>query len=119
MIYHAATKMISLTFWISPGEETSGVSSFLTTKPTSEIGALMIPLFKEYGVDIENKENFNKILEDVRSVSSSLVMQINSTSRKAFEVMGTTLTKRFLEKKGITKESFLIPIDLHKECLLI
>lgn len=98
-----------------PGEETSGISSFLTTKPTSEIGALMIPLFKEYGVDIENKENFNKILEDVRSVSSSLVMQINSTSRKAFEVMGTTLTKRFLEKKGITKESFLIPIDLHKE----
>src|SRR5574344_2737809 len=67
-----------------PGEETSGVSSFLTTKPTSEIGALMIPLFKEYGVDIENKENFSKILEDVRSVSSSLVMQINSTSRKAF-----------------------------------
>ena len=42
-------------------------------------------------------------------------MQINSTSRKAFEVMGTTLTKRFLEKKGVTKESFLIPIDLHQE----
>ncbi|MGL5893259.1 MAG: ATP-binding protein [Bacteroidales bacterium] len=98
-----------------PGEETAGVSSYLTTKPTSEIGALMIPLFKEYGVDIENKENFRQILEDVRSVSSSLIMQINSTSRKAFEVMGTTLTKRFLEKKGIMKESFLIPIDLHKE----
>lgn len=98
-----------------PGDETSGVSSYLTTKPTSEIGALMIPLFKEYGVDIENKDNFRQILEDVRSVSSSLIMQINSTSRKAFEVMGTTLTKRFLEKKGIMKESFLIPIDLHKE----
>ncbi|MDD3138065.1 MAG: hypothetical protein PHX08_03720 [Lachnospiraceae bacterium] len=101
-----------------PGDETSGVSSFLTTKPTSEIGALMIPLFKEYGVIIEKKDNFRQILEDVRSVSSSLIMQINSTSRKAFEVMGTTLTKRFLEKKGIMKESFLIPIDLHKELFI-
>lgn len=36
-------------------------------------------------------------------------------SASGFEVIGTTLCKRFLEKKGITKESFLIPIDLHKE----
>ena len=42
-------------------------------------------------------------------------MQVNTTSRKGFEIIGTTLCKRFLEKKGITKESFLIPIDLHKE----
>lgn len=98
-----------------PGEETTGVSSYLTTKPTSEIAALMIPLFKDYGINLEEKENFNEILEDVRSVSSSLIMQVNATSRKGFEIIGTTLTKRFLEKKGIMKESFLIPIDLHKE----
>ena len=98
-----------------PGEDATGVSSYLTTKPTSEIGALMIPLFKEYGIDLEKFDNFKQILEDVRSVSSSLVMQVNATQRKGFEVIGTTLTKRFLEKKGITKESFLIPIDLHKE----
>ena len=98
-----------------PGEEATGVSSYLTTKPTSEIGALMIPLFKEYGINLEKYDNFKQILEDVRSVSSSLIMQVNATSRKGFEVIGTTLCKRFLEKKGITKESFLIPIDLHKE----
>ncbi len=98
-----------------PSDEATGVSSYLTTKPTSEIGAIMIPLFKEYGIDIENKDNYNKILEDVRSVSSSLIMQANTTSRKGFEVIGTTLTKRFLDKKGIMKESFLIPIDLHKD----
>ena len=98
-----------------PGVEATGVSSYLTTKPTSEIGALMIPLFKEYGINLENYENFRQILEDVRSVSSSLIMQVNATSKKGFEVIGTTLCKRFLEKKGITKESFLIPIDLHKE----
>lgn len=98
-----------------PGEDATGVSSYLTTKPTSEIGALMIPLFHEYGIDLEKYDNFKQILEDVRSVSSSLIMQVNATQRKGFEVIGTTLTKRFLEKKGITKESFLIPIDLHKE----
>ena len=98
-----------------PGEESTGLSSFLTTKPTSEIGALMVPLFRDYGIDLESKENFNEILEDIRSVSSSLIMQVNATSRKGFEVIGTTLTKRFLQKKGIMKESFLIPIDLHKE----
>ena len=98
-----------------PGEETTGVSSYLTTKPTSEIGALMIPLFKEYGVDIADMKNFKQILEDVRSVSSSLIMQVNTTSRKGFEVIGTTLAKRFLEKKHIMKESFLIPVDLHQD----
>lgn len=98
-----------------PGEDATGVSSYLTTKPTSEIGALMIPLFHEYGINLERYENFKQILEDIRSVSSSLIMQVNATSRKGLKVIGTTLCKRFLEKKGITKESFLIPIDLHKE----
>lgn len=101
-----------------PGEDATGVSSYLTTKPTSEIGALMIPLFHEYGINLERYENFKQILEDVRSVSSSLIMQVNAISRKGFEVIGTTLCKRFLEKKGITKESFLIPIDLHKELFI-
>jgi hypothetical protein len=98
-----------------PGDEATGVSSYLTTRPTSEIASLMIPIFKEYGINIEDKKDFRQILEDVRSVSSSIVMQVNATSRKGFEVIGTTLAKRFLVKKGITKESFLIPIDLHKE----
>ncbi len=98
-----------------PGEETTGMSSYLTTKPTSEIGALLIPLFKEYGVDVADMNNFGQILEDVRSVSSSLIMQVNATSRKGFEVIGTTLAKRFLEKKQIMKESFLIPVDLHQD----
>lgn len=98
-----------------PNDEATGISSYLTTKPTSEIAALMVPLFKQYGINIEDKKNFKQILEDVRSISSSLIMQVNTTSRKGFEVIGTTLTKRFLEKKGITTESFMIPIDLHKE----
>jgi len=98
-----------------PNDETRGISSYLTTKPTSEIESIMVPLFKKYGINIAEKENFKEILEDVRSVSSSLIMQAGATAGKGFEIIGTTLTKRFLEKKGIMKESFLIPIDLHKE----
>lgn len=98
-----------------PSEEGTGIASYLTTRPTSEIGAMMVPLFHHYDIDLENKENFNQILEDVRSVSSSILMQVNETSRKGFEIIGTVLTKRFLKKKHILEESFLIPIDLHKE----
>lgn len=44
-------------------------------------------------------------------------MQINSTQNKAFEVLGITFTKRLLKKKrwSLLNESFMIPIDLHKE----
>lgn len=98
-----------------PQEETTGISSFLTARPTSEIESLVVPLFKEYGIDLTKYDNFRDILEDIRSVSSSIIMQVNATPNKAFEVIGTTLTKRFLDKKGITKESFMVPIDLHKE----
>lgn len=98
-----------------PSEDTTGVSSYLTTRPTSEIEALMVPLFREYNIELEKKKRFNEILEDIRTVSSSLIMQVNATSRKGFEIIGTALTKRFLHKKHILKEAFLIPIDLHQE----
>ncbi len=98
-----------------PGQETMGVSSYLTTRPTSEVESLMIPHFKAFGIDISEEDQFQELLEDVRTVSSSLIMQSNLTKNKAFEVLGITLTKRFLKKKGLLEEAFLIPIDLHKE----
>ena len=98
-----------------PGRELMGVSSFLTTRPTSEVEGLMQPHFKEFGIDLSDRKLFDSLLEDVRSVSSSLLMQMNATQNKAFEVLGITLTKRFLNKKGLLDEAFIIPIDLHKE----
>ncbi|WP_019207204.1 methylation-associated defense system ATP-binding protein MAD8 [Phocaeicola abscessus] len=97
-----------------PGQERTGISSFLTTRPTSEIEGLMKPHFKKIGINVED-ELFKELLEDVRTVSSSLVMQVNSTQNKAFEVLGMTFTKRLLKKKNLLSEAFLIPIDLHKE----
>ncbi len=97
-----------------PGQERTGISSFLTTRPTSEIEGLMKPHFKRFGITVKD-ELFKELLEDVRTVSSSLVMQVNSTQNKAFEVLGMTFTKRMLIKKNLLSEAFLIPIDLHKE----
>lgn len=100
-----------------PGEELSGISSYLTTRPTSEILGLLGPHFEEFDLDVHNPEDQQKIrmlLEDLRAVSSSLVLQLNSSKNKAFEVIGSAFTKRVLEKKGFLKEAFLIPVDLHQ-----
>lgn len=100
-----------------PGEEILGISSFLTTRPTSEVLGLLGPHFEEFNLNVHNEEDEHKIkilLEDLRAVSSSLVLQLNSTKNKAFEVIGSAFTKRVLEKKGMLKDAFLIPIDLHQ-----
>lgn len=94
--------------------DTSGISSYLTTRPTSEIEGFMIPLFDAFSIDISTKNRFANLLEDLRSVGSSLIMQVNSSRNKAFEIVGITLTKRILQKKGLLEDAFLIPIDLHK-----
>lgn len=97
-----------------PGQDRSGVSSFLTTLPNSEIEGLMRPQFEQFGIKVDS-DLFAELLEDVRAVSSSMVMQTQATRNKAFEVLGITLTKRMLKKKGLLDEAFIIPIDLHKE----
>lgn len=100
-----------------PGEEVSGISSYLTTKPSSEIIGLLSPHFESFGVNINSPEGLSKIqtiLEDLRAISSSLVLQLNSSKNKAFEAIGTAFSKRILEKKGLLEDAFLIPIDLHQ-----
>ncbi|MEX0359795.1 MAG: ATP-binding protein, partial [Allomuricauda sp.] len=100
-----------------PGEEALGISSYLTTRPTSEVLGLLGPHFEEFNLDIHNVEDEHKIkilLEDLRAVSSSLVLQLNSSKNKAFEVIGSAFTKRVLEKKEMLEDAFLIPIDLHQ-----
>ncbi|WP_297085441.1 ATP-binding protein [uncultured Draconibacterium sp.] len=100
-----------------PGEEAIGISSFLTTRPNSEILGLLAPHFEEFNISILNDDEHvatSILLEDLRAISSSLVMQINSGKNKAFEVIGSAFAKRVLEKKKLLNESFIIPIDLHQ-----
>lgn len=100
-----------------PGEEVTGVSSYLTTKPSSEIVGILGPHFQDFGIDIDSEDGqkaLQIILEDLRAISSSLVMQLNSSKNKAFEVIGSAFAKRVLEKKGLLENAFLVPIDLHQ-----
>jgi hypothetical protein len=100
-----------------PGEEIMGISSYLTTRPTSEVLGLLGPHFEEFNLNIHDEKDEQKIkilLEDLRAVSSSLVLQLNSSKNKAFEVIGSAFTKRVLEKKEMLEDAFLIPIDLHQ-----
>ena len=99
-----------------PGQELTSISSYLTTRPTSEIIGLLGPHFMKFGIDLRKDEDkLRMLLEDLRTVSSSLILQLNSSENKAFEVLGTAFTKRVLDKKGILENAFLIPIDLHKD----
>jgi len=100
-----------------PGEEMTGISSYLTTKPSSEIVGILGPHFQDFGIDIASEEGQNALqvlLEDLRAISSSLVMQLNSSKNKAFEVIGSAFAKRVLEKKGLLENAFMVPIDLHQ-----
>lgn len=101
-----------------PSEDISGISSYLTTKPSSEIIGLLSPHFEGFGMDMSNEKDIRcikSLLEDLRSISSSLVLQLNSTENRAFEVIGSAFSKRVLQKKGLLSNAFIIPIDLHQE----
>jgi DNA phosphorothioation-dependent restriction protein DptH len=119
-IYDQPSKEGKIPFLLDyvPGEEVNGISSFLTTRPTSEVLGLLGPHFSDFGLNIHDSKDERRIkilLEDLRAISSSLVLQLNSSKNKAFEVIGSAFTKRVLEKKGFLADSFLIPIDLHQE----
>lgn len=98
-----------------PSAELNGILSFLTCRPTSEIEGLMAPHFKNFGISVDDRTSFLELLADIRSVSSSMIMQLDSSRNKVFEVLGTTLMKRMLRKKDLLNDSFIIPIDLHQE----
>lgn len=98
-----------------PSTELTGISSFLTCRPTAEIESILTPHFKEFGIDIKDRSRFFDFLADIRSVSSSMIMQLNSSRNKVFEVLGTTLMKRLLKGKNLLNDSFIIPIDLHQD----
>jgi hypothetical protein len=68
------------------------------------MAGILGPHFKDFGIDIATESGqkaLQVLLEDLRAISSSLVMQLNSSKNKAFEVIGSAFAKRVLEKKGL------------------
>lgn len=89
---------------------------YLTTRPTLEIRQLLVPFFQKYNLPIQDKAHqMISFLEAIRAISSSIIMQFLSNQSKAFEAIGMGLTKLLLEKVGLLKEHFIIPIDIHEE----
>jgi len=102
-----------------PGEHLLGVSTFLTTKPAEELISLIQPHIEPFITKIIPPEGEDQlstainVLNDLRTISGSLILQLNSNPNRITETLGIAFTKRLLEKRGILDRHFLIPIDLH------
>ena len=104
-----------------PGQSSTGVTSFLTTHPTSEIQGLIEPHLKLLNSQSDYKFHQSdtiKILDDIRAVSSSLLMQLNLSRNQSIEVIAIALAKRVLQKKKLLESNIIIPIDLHKDLFI-
>ena len=102
-----------------PSEGINRTSTFLTTKPTSEITGLIEPHLSKWMTDIDDSNKITQeLLEDIRTISGSLILQINSTENKALELIGLALTKRLFELQHVLKNQFIIPIDLHQNLFI-
>lgn len=99
-----------------PGNDLGEAPLYLTTKPSSEITGIVYPHMLSVGL-VQEKEFdvVNAFLESIRSISGSVLMNLTSGHARAFEVLGIGLTKLLLSKTGLLNNSFIIPIDIHKE----
>lgn len=99
-----------------PGNEFGEAPLYLTTKPSSEIMGMLYPYMFSFGlIKAKEFEVVNAFLESIRSISGSVLMNLTSGYSRAFEVLGIGLTKLLLSKTGLLSNSFIIPIDIHKE----
>ena len=100
----------------SPGSHLEKIPIYITARPDSEIMGLFIPHLNKYNI-LKNKESapIFKFLELLRSISGVIIMQSISTSQKAMETIGIGLSRMLIEKIGILKDHFIIPLDAHIE----
>ena len=54
-----------------------------------------------------------KVLEIIKSVSGKLALKLINNPNNAREIIGLSLTRLWLEKNGMLKDSVLIPVDTH------
>ncbi|MBG8555052.1 ATP-binding protein [Hymenobacter guriensis] len=102
-----------------PGKQFLGVSTFLTSKPGAELTHLLAPVVQKLVGSLSTttvEAQTQLILNDLRAVSGSLVMNLSSqpTENRVTEYAGIALAKRLLEKQGLLRQQFMIPLDLHQ-----
>lgn len=96
-----------------PGQASLFVPSFLTVGQTSEVDAIVASRLAGVGIDPQGGR-MGEFIEDIRSVSSSVIFQPASTQCEGSDVLRMVLAKRFLQKNGLLNEAFLVPIALHQ-----
>lgn len=97
-----------------PDNNILGISTFLTTKPSARIRSILKPHLKQLGYDTKNKQALYEVLEDLRAISGSVLMKLNSNENSVLEILGLALAKRFLQARGVLENQFIVPIDLHQ-----
>ncbi len=98
-----------------PGERLLGMNTYLTTKPNEEVEHLIAPQLNRFYTNPETNTNLaTELLEDLRTISGTIILQLNSNPNRVLETIGIGLTKRFLAKKDVLESQILIPIDLHQ-----
>lgn len=100
----------------APGATWNECPLYLSTRPSSEVNALLAPQLRRVGLEREvGDEATQRVLEAIRSVSGSIILQLTSTSNLAFEALGIGLTKLLLESIDTLDNLFIIPLDVHRE----
>ena len=100
-----------------PGENLLGLNTFLTSKPGAELQSLMAPVVQQIVGSVSPQSvHTMQVLDDLRTLSGSLVMQLSRQPHrtKVLEYTGLALAKRLLERKGLLEHQFIIPLDLHR-----
>ncbi|QHV95615.1 methylation-associated defense system ATP-binding protein MAD8 [Spirosoma endbachense] len=98
-----------------PGERLLGMNTYLTTKPNEEVEHLITPQLLRFGLPLADVGQLaTELLDDLRTISGTIVLQLNSNPNRVLETIGIGLTKRFLARKGVLDSQILVPIDLHQ-----
>lgn len=98
-----------------PGERLLGMNTYLTTKPNEEVEHLIAPQLSRFSLNpAQTGRLATDLLDDLRTISGTLILKLNSNPNEVLETIGIGLTKRFLAQKGILDSQILVPIDLHR-----
>jgi len=100
----------------APGTTWNECPLYLSTRPSSEVNALLAPQLRRVGLDKRvGEEATQRILEAIRSVSGSVILQLTSCPNLAFEALGIGLTRLLLERIEALDNLFIIPLDVHRD----
>ncbi len=116
----ATSEFIPYLLDYSPGAALGELPLFLTTRPTSEIYGLLQPYMVSFGLlERQDTVRLRQFLEAIRSVSSSMIMQLASNPNRALESLGIGLSRLLLTRLGILTDHFMIPLDVHRDLFAV